>query len=77
LPQGLLVDEKKKKLPVENNSKGFTHVIGKRRRDKEKYSWMSLGWLRFFGTSVNEEEKENSCGLCAEKFFTRTKYSSS
>jgi len=38
---------------------------------------MSLGWLRFFGTSVNEEEKENSCGLRAEKFFTRTKHSSS
>ena len=37
---------------------------------------MSLGWLRFFGTSVNEEEKENSCGLRAEKFFTRTKHSS-
>jgi len=38
---------------------------------------MSLGWLRFFGTSVNKEEKENSCGLCAEKFFARTKHSSS
>jgi hypothetical protein len=38
---------------------------------------MSLGWLRFFGTSVNREEKENSCGLRAEKFFARTKHSSS
>ena len=38
---------------------------------------MSLGWLRFFGTSVNKEEKENSCGLRAEKFFARTKHSSS
>ncbi len=48
----------------------------KRRREK-KYSWMSLKWLRFFGTSVNLEEKENSCGLHAEKFFARTKHSSS
>ena len=38
---------------------------------------MSLGLLRFFGTSVNREEKENSCGLRAEKFFARTKHSSS
>ena len=38
---------------------------------------MSLGWPRFFGTSVNKEEKENSCGLRAEKFFARTKHSSS
>ena len=38
---------------------------------------MSLEWLRFFGTSVNKEEKENSCGLRAEKFFARTKHSSS
>jgi hypothetical protein len=38
---------------------------------------MSLGWLRFFGTSVNKEGKENSCGLRAEKFFARTKHSSS
>ena len=38
---------------------------------------MSLGWLRFFSTSVNKEEKENSCGLRAEKFFARTKHSSS
>ncbi len=57
MPQGLLLDEKKKR--------------------QEKYSWMSLGWLRFFGTSVNKEEKENSCGLCAEKFFAWTKHSSS
>jgi hypothetical protein len=38
---------------------------------------MSLEWPRFFGTSVNKEEKENSCGLRAEKFFARTKHSSS
>jgi len=38
---------------------------------------MSLGWLRFFGTSVNKEERENSCGLRAEKFFARIKHSSS
>jgi hypothetical protein len=38
---------------------------------------MSLGWLRFFGTSVNKEEKENSCGLRAKKFFAWTKHSSS
>jgi len=55
----------------------LTRVIGRKRRDKKKYSWMSLGWLRFFGTSVKKEERENSCGLRAEKFFARTKHSSS
>jgi len=30
-----LLDEKKKKLSVKNNSMGFTHVIGRRRRDKK------------------------------------------
>jgi len=58
----------------------FNRIYARHRKKKkrqEKYSWMSLGWLRFFGTSVNEEEKENSCGLCAEKFFARTKHSSS
>ena len=49
----------------------------KKKKRQEKYSWMSLGWLRFFGTSVNREERENSCGLRAEKFFARTKHSSS
>ena len=49
----------------------------KKKKRQEKYSWMSLGWLRFFGTSVKKEERENSCGLRAEKFFARTKHSSS
>jgi hypothetical protein len=57
--------------------KGIYARHRKKKKRQEKYSWMSLGWLRFLGTSVNKEEKENSCGLCAEKFFARTKHSSS
>ncbi len=45
--------------------KGIYARHRKKKKRQEKYSWMSLGWLRFFGTSVNKEEKENSCGLCA------------
>ncbi len=65
------VRKKKKKF------KGIYARHRKKKKRQEKYSWMSLGWLRLFGTSVNEEEKENSCGLCAKKFFARTKHSSS
>ncbi len=57
--------------------KGIYARHRKKKKRQEKYSWMSLVWLWFFGTSVNGEEKENSCGLRAEKFFARTKHSSS
>jgi len=77
LTQGLLLDEKKTKLSTEEQFNRIDARHRKKKKRQEKYSWMSLGWLRFFGTSVNKEEKENSCGLRAEKFFARTKHSSS
>jgi hypothetical protein len=77
LPQGLLLDEKKTKSSIEEQFNRIDARHRKKKKRQEKYSWMSLGWLRFFGTSVNKEEKENSCGLRAEKFFARTKHSSS
>ena len=77
MPQGLLLDEKKTKLSTEEQFNRIDARHRKKKKRQEKYSWMSLGWLRFFGTSVNKEEKENSCGLRAEKFFARTKHSSS
>ena len=77
VPQGLLLDEKKTKSSIEEQFNRIDARHRKKKKRQEKYSWMSLGWLRFFGTSVNKEEKENSCGLRAEKFFARTKHSSS
>jgi hypothetical protein len=76
-PQGLLLDKKKTKSSIEEQFNRIDARHRKKKKRQEKYSWMSLGWLRFFGTSVNKEERENSCGLRAEKFFARIKHSSS
>ncbi|MFN9909911.1 MAG: hypothetical protein ACK56F_27970, partial [bacterium] len=72
-----MLDEKKTKSSIEEQFNKIDARHRKKKKRQEKYSWMSLGWLRFFGTSVNRDERENICVLRDDKFFALTKHSSS